>query len=110
MEDAVEAPPESRAFLDSVGARILSVVIAALALYLLFVAHQRYEGTPSGILSGVDRSAFDACVEERMAAFERLAEQAGYSEERRAAAEQAARASARVVCAEQTRPDMTDQQ
>jgi hypothetical protein len=56
------------------------------------------------MLSGVKESAFSACVDERMAAFEKLAEQAGFSEERRAAAQKAAQASANVVCAEQARP------
>mgnify|MGYP001815231745 CR=1 FL=1 len=105
MEEIVEATPESRAFLDSIGARALAIIVAIVAATLLFMVHDRYEGSSSGMLSGVKKSAFSACVDERMAAFEKLADQAGYSEERRAAAQKAAQASANVVCAEQARPE-----
>lgn len=105
MDEIVEARPENTPFLDSIGARILAVVIACIAGALLFIAFERYEGSSGGMLGGVDKSAFNACVDERMAAFAKLAEQAGFSDERRASAEQAARASANVVCAEQARPN-----
>jgi hypothetical protein len=104
VDDIVEATPESRDFLDSMAARALAIVVAIIAAILLFIVHDRYEGSSGGILAGVEKSAFSACVDERMAAFEKLAEQAGFTEDRRAAAQKAALASANVVCAEQARP------
>jgi len=104
MDEMIEATPENLGFLDTIGARLLALVIACIAGFLLLLAHQHYQGTTGGVLGGVDRAAFNACIEERMAAFERLSARAGYSDERRAAAEQAASASANVVCAEMARP------
>jgi hypothetical protein len=104
MDDTVDTAPHSTAFLDSIWARILALVVAGLAGYLLFLAYERYEGSSGGMLAGVDKSAYQACFDERMEAFQRLAEQAGYDAERRIAAENAARESAKVVCAEQARP------
>ena len=104
MDDTVDTAPESTAFLDSVGARILALVIACIAGLLLFLAYWRYEGSSGGMLAGIDKSAYQACFNDRMAAFEKLADQAGYDAERRLAAENAARESAKVVCAEQARP------
>ncbi len=104
MDEMIEATPENLGFLDTVAARVLALVIAGISAFLLLLAHQHYQGTTGGVLGGVDRAAFDACIDERMAAFDRLAAQAGYSDERRAAAQQAATASAKVVCAEMARP------
>lgn len=104
MDDTVDTAPQSKAFLDSIGARILALVIACAAGYLLYLAYERYEGSSGGMMAGVDKSAYQACFDERMEAFIRLAEQAGYDAERRIAAENAARESAKVVCAEQARP------
>jgi hypothetical protein len=104
MDDTVDTAPHSTAFLDSIWARILALIIACLSGYLLFLAYERYEGSSGGMLAGVDKSAYQACFDERMEAFNRLAEQAGYDAERRLAAENAARESAKVVCAEQARP------
>ena len=104
MDDTLDTAPQSTAFLDSVGARILALVIACVAGFLLYLAYDRYEGSSGGMLAGVDKSAYQACFDDRMEAFQRLAEQAGYDAERRAAAENAARESAKVVCAEQARP------
>lgn len=108
MEDTVDSSTETRSFLDTIGARILAVVVAAIAAVLLFMAHERYEGSTGGMMAGVDKAAFEQCVDERMAAFRRLADQAGFSDERRAEARRAARASANVVCAEQTRPEAAE--
>ncbi len=104
-DDVFEAAAEKPAFLDTIGARVLAIVIAAIAGFLLITSHQHYSGSSGGMLGGVDKAAFEACIDTRMAAFEKLAGQAGFDEARRAVAEDAARASADVVCAEQTRPD-----
>lgn len=104
MDDTVDTAPQSTAFLDSMGARILALVIACAAGYLLYLAYERYESRSGGMLAGVDKSAYEACFDKRMDAFVRLADQAGYDAERRVAAENAARESAKVVCAEQARP------
>lgn len=105
VDDVIEAAAEKPAFLDTIGARVLAIIVAAIAGYLVMTSHEHYSGTSGGMLGGVDKAAFDTCIDGRMAAFEKLAVQAGFDEARRAAAEQAARASADVVCAEQSRPD-----
>ena len=60
MDDTVDTAPESTAFLDSVGARILALVIACIACLLLFLAYWRYEGSSGGMLAGIDKSAYQA--------------------------------------------------
>ena len=104
MSEIVEATPEKTGFLDTVAARLLALLVAAGVAYLLVLAHQHYSGSPGGLLSGVDKATFEACVSDRMDAFEEVAGRAGYSDQQRSAAEQAARASARAFCAEMTRP------
>lgn len=104
MDDTVDTAPQSTAFLDSIWARILALVIACIAGFLLYLAYGRYEERSGGMLAGIDKSAYQACFDKRMEAFHRLADQAGYDAEQRTAAENAARESAKVVCAEQSRP------
>ena len=105
MSDIVEAAPKKTAFLDTFAARLLALAVAFGVGYLLFLSHLHYRGESGGMLAGVDKASYDACVGQRMAAFEKVAEGANYTEEQRAAAIRAARTSANALCAEMARPD-----
>lgn len=104
MSDVIEAIPERASFLDTIAARLLSLLAACGVAYLLYLSHLHYQGVSGGLMAGVDKAEFDACVSERMAVFEKAAGNAGYTEQERVAAMRAARASANALCAEMTRP------
>ncbi len=103
MSDIVEDIKGKTAFLDTVAARLVALVVAIGVAYLLYASHLYYQRSQGGTLAGVDRAAYEACVSGRMDAFEKVAEGAGYSDEQRAGAERAARASAIALCAEMAR-------
>jgi hypothetical protein len=73
-------------FLDSIWMRLIALVIAVGGV-ALFVAANR--DVLAGWLSGRDgaSSAFEQCLDERMAAVDQLAQEAGYSAKQRQLAE-----------------------
>ncbi len=103
MSDIIEESKGKTAFLDTVAARLVAVAVAAGVGYLLYVSHLYYQRAPGGALAGVDRAEYEACVSGRMTAFEKVAEGAGYSDQQRADARNAALASANAICAEMAR-------
>ena len=103
VSDIVEDIKGKTAFLDTVAARLVALALAAGVGYLLYASHMYYQGVPGGTLAGVDRAEYEACVSRRMAAFEKVAEDASLTVEERASAEPAARAGANALCAEMTR-------
>ena len=105
MSDIIEEQRNKTAFLDTVAARIIALAVAAGVGYLLYASHLHYQGVPGGMRSGTDRAEFEACIGARMAAFEKVAERAGYSDEQKRAATRAARSGANAICAEMLSAD-----